>query len=35
VNQRVLQQLLEFALVAEGFAKFVKVEPAEAGAASG
>jgi lon-related putative ATP-dependent protease len=35
VNQRVLEQLLEFALVAENFAKFVKVEPAEAGAANG
>jgi hypothetical protein len=35
VNQRVLQQLLEFALVADSFAKFVKMEPAQAAGANG
>jgi hypothetical protein len=34
VNQRVLEQLLQFALVAESFTKFVKVEP-EAAATHG
>ena len=29
LNQRVLQQLVEFAVVAESFARFVKLEPAE------
>jgi lon-related putative ATP-dependent protease len=35
VNERVLRQLLEFALVADNFAKFVKMEPAQAASANG